>query len=107
MLANMSLFVVCLGRTPITWFSRPQGAIASSTYHAEFSAMRTAVEEAISLRYTLLCFGTPVTDPAIVMCDNLGVIQSACIEDSLLKKNTLLFPIIPFEKLARLVLLPL
>ena len=77
--------IVCLGRTPIHWISKRQGAIASSTYQAEFSAMRTAVEESVALRYTLRCFGVPVTKPTMLLGDNLGVVQSACIEEALLK----------------------
>ena len=42
-----------VGSTPVIWYSRRQGSIASSTYAAEFSALRTATEEAVSLRYML------------------------------------------------------
>ena len=47
---SISGILVFVGRTPITWISRRHVAIASSTYEAEFMAMRTAVEEAKSLR---------------------------------------------------------
>ena len=39
-----------VGSTPVLWLSKRQDSIASSTYAAEFSALRTATEEAISLR---------------------------------------------------------
>ena len=35
-----------VGSTHVTWTSKRQGSIASSTYVAEFSALRTATEEA-------------------------------------------------------------
>ena len=38
-----------VGSTPVLWLSKRQGSIASSTYAAEFSALRTATEEAQSL----------------------------------------------------------
>ena len=70
-----------VGSTPVIWLSKRQGAIASSTYAAEFSALRTATEEAISLRYMLRCLGCNVpTDgscPTKIFGDNLSVIQSA------------------------------
>ena len=68
--------------TPVLWLSKHQGAIASSTYAAEFSALRTSTEEAISLRYMLRCLGCNVpTDgscPTKIFGDNLSVIQSSC-----------------------------
>ena len=61
--------------------SKRQGAIASSTYAAEFSALRTATEEAISLRYMLRCLGCNVpadgSCPTKIFGDNLAVIQNA------------------------------
>ena len=42
-----------VGSTLVIWKSKRQGTIASSTYAAEFSALRTATEEAMSLRYML------------------------------------------------------
>ena len=70
-----------VGSTPVTWYSRRQGSIASSTYAAEFSALCTATEEAVSLRYMLRCLGcnVPVNGhcPTKVFGDNLSVIQNS------------------------------
>jgi hypothetical protein len=49
--------------------------------------MRTAVEEAISIRYMLRCLGVPVTRPTELCGDNFGVIQSAEIPEGELKKK--------------------
>ena len=49
--------------------------------------MRSAVEEAISLRYMLRCLGVPVTHPTDLYGDNFGVIQSAEIPEGELKKK--------------------
>jgi len=43
--------------------ARRQGAIERSTYSAEFMAMKTAVEEVMSVRYMLRCLGVKVTRP--------------------------------------------
>ena len=69
-----------MGSTPVTWGSRRQGAIASSTYAVEFSALRTVTEEAISLRYMLRCLGCNVpvdgSCPTKVFSDSLSIIQN-------------------------------
>jgi hypothetical protein len=79
--------MVFVGSTPVLWPSKHQGCIATSTYTAEFVAMRSAVEEAISIRYMLRCLGVPVTKPTNLYGDNFGVIQSATIPDGELKKK--------------------
>jgi hypothetical protein len=79
--------MVFVGSTPVLWPSKRQGCIATSTYTAEFVAMRSAVEEAISIRYMLRCMGVPVTNPTNLYGDNFGFIQSANIPEGELKKK--------------------
>ena len=79
--------MVFVGSTPVIWTSKRQGCVATSTYMAEFVAMRHAVEEAISIRYMLRCLGVPVKSPTNLFGDNLSVIQSATIPDADLKKK--------------------
>lgn len=67
--------------------SKRQGAIETSTYGAEFCAMRTAVEEVQAVRYMLRCLGVKVNAAALICGDNMGVIQNCTISDSLLKKK--------------------
>lgn len=80
-----------VGSTPVLWRSTRQTSIASSTYAAEFMALRTATEEAISLRYMLRCLGVPVpndgTCPTRLFGDNLSVIQNASNPEADLKKK--------------------
>ena len=73
----------------MAWSSCCQQCIATSIYCAEFIAMRSAVEEAISLRYMLCCLGVPVPKhkPTQIYGDNWSVIQSANIPDSEMKKK--------------------
>ena len=84
---SISGLIVFVGSTPVIWTSKRQGCIATSTYCAEFISMRSAVEEAISIRYMLRCLGVPVTKPTDLFGDNFGVIQSAEIPDGELKKK--------------------
>ena len=79
--------IILVGRTPVFYYSKRQGAVETSTYSAEFMAMRHAVEEVGSIRYMLRCLGVNVDVPSKVFGDNLGVIQNATIKDSLLKKK--------------------
>lgn len=68
--------IAFIGSTPVTWASKRQGAIATSTYTAELCAGRTAAEEAISIRYMLRSLGVPVTTRTLLLGDNLGSLQS-------------------------------
>jgi hypothetical protein len=79
--------IVFGGSTPVLWPSKHQGCIATSTYTAEFVAMWSAVEEAISIRYMLRCLGILVMKPTNLYGDNFGVIQSATIPEGELKKK--------------------
>lgn len=69
-----------VGSTPITRGSKRQGAIASPTCAAEFSALRTATEEAISLRHMLCCLGCNVPSdgscPTKIFSNSFSVIQN-------------------------------
>ena len=81
--------ILFVGSTPIAASSRCQSCIATSTYCAEFIAMRCAVEEAISLRYMLRCLGIPIKKglPINLYGDNWSVIQSANVPNSEMRKK--------------------
>jgi hypothetical protein len=79
--------IIFIGRTPVFFSSKRQGAIETSTYGAEFCAMKTAVEETMAVRYMLRCLGVRVNHASLICGDNLGVIQNSTISDSLLKKK--------------------
>ena len=78
---SISGIIVFIGSTPVMWQSKRQRCIATSTYCAEFIAMRSAVEEAISIPYMLRCLGVPVIKPTELFGNNFGVIQSAKIPE--------------------------
>ena len=79
--------VIFLGRTPVLFQSKRQGAIETSTYSSEFCAMKTAVEEAHALRYMMRCLGVKVEHATPILGDNKAVIQNSTLPDSLLKKK--------------------
>ena len=66
--------LILLGQTPVYFMSKRQGEIATSTYRAEFGAMRNAAEEVQSVRYMLRCIGVKVKHATLICGDNLGAI---------------------------------
>ena len=79
--------IIILGRTPVIWISKRQGAIETSTFGAEFSAAKSAVEELLTLRYMLRCLGVKVTMPSFLVGDNKGMITNVSVPESPLKKK--------------------
>lgn len=85
----MSVVIVMVGSTPITWKSKRQGAVQTSTYGAEFSVMRLAMEGAITIHYMLRALGINVSKPSMTSGDNAGVIANASTPDAMLKKKNM------------------
>ena len=81
--------IAFVGRTPISWLSKRQGAVQTATFGAEFTALKRAVEEAVTLRYYLRSMGVRVTKPSIIYGDNLSAIINATTPGSQLKKKYL------------------
>ena len=79
--------IAFLGRTPALYLSKQQGAIETSTYGAEFCALKTSVKETIAIRYMIRCLGVNVINASLLCEDNMGVIQTSTIKSSLLKKK--------------------
>jgi hypothetical protein len=76
-----------VGSTPIIWKSKKQGAVQTSTYGAEFSAMRLANEETIAIWYMLQALGIKISAPSAIARDNAGVIANASMPNATLKKK--------------------
>ena len=84
---SVSGIIAFVGSTPISWTSKRQGTIESSSYSAEFCAGRVACKEAITLHYMLRSLGVTVPGPTRLCGDNLGMIMSSTNPDSEIKKN--------------------
>ena len=76
-----------IGNTPVSWISKRQSAIATSTYSAELCAAKVGAEEAVSLRYMLRSLGVPVGGRTKLIGDNLGSLLSTTNPAALLKKK--------------------
>ena len=79
--------LIFLNCAPIIWYSKRQNTVESSTFGSEFVALRIAVEQIKALRYKLRMFGVPVGGPALVYCDNQGVVKNAQLPESTLSKK--------------------
>jgi len=79
--------LIYLNCAPIIWFSKAQSTVETSTFGAEFIAMRIGVEMLEALRYKLRMFGIPIDGPANVFGDNKSVITNATVPSSTLKKK--------------------
>ena len=79
--------IAFLGRTPAFYLSKQQGSIETSTYGAKLCAMKTCVEETITIRYMMQCLGVNVETASLLCGNNMRVIQNSTINLSLLKKK--------------------
>ena len=59
----------------------------TSTFGAEFFAMKVAVQMTEALRYKLRMFGVPVNDATRVLCDNESVVKNSSLLASTLNKK--------------------
>jgi hypothetical protein len=81
-------FLVYLNCAPIYWLSKKQTSIETSSFGAEFTAMKQCVEYLHGLRYKLRMMGIPCEGPAFVYGDNQSVLANTSIPDSTLKKKS-------------------
>jgi len=79
--------MIHLNSAPITWLSKAQSTVESSTFGSEFVAMRIMVEMLESLRYKLRMFGIPIDGPSNVFCDNKSMVTNSTVPTSTLKKK--------------------
>jgi hypothetical protein len=73
--------------TPITWYSKRQNTIESSTFGSEFVALKIATEMNEALRYKLRMFGLDIDGPTNVFCDNKSVVTNVTNPESTLNKK--------------------
>ena len=79
--------LIFVNKAPIHLYSKRQATVESSTFGAEFCAMRIAADMIESLRYKLCMFGVPINGPANVYCDNEAIYKNTVLPESTLKKK--------------------
>jgi hypothetical protein len=76
-----------LNKAPIIWYSKSQKTVETSTFGAEFIALKTGTELIKSLCYKLRMMGVPLEGPANVLVDNDSVVKNSTIPSSTLQKK--------------------
>ena len=79
--------LVLLNNTPISWYSKCQKTVESSTYGSELVASRIAVETIMSLRYFISMLGCQLEPSSLMLGDNMAVVLNTTIPSSALKKK--------------------
>ena len=90
-------YVIFLNRAPILWYSKRQQTVETSTFSAEFIALKVCLEAIEHLRFKLRCFGVPMEkgEPTYVFCDNESVVKNTTNVESTLNKKTLIYRLPP------------
>ena len=81
-------FIVYCNNAPIYWYSKKQGGIETSSFSAEFMAMKSCCEYIRGLRYKLRMMGIGVIGPSYIYGDNKSVLVNSSKPDSVLKKKS-------------------
>lgn len=86
--------IIYVQNAPIIWYSKRQNTVESSSFGSEFVALRIAKELIVALRFKLRSFGVPIEGPhedpggpALVHCDNNGVVKNTSRPESTLSKK--------------------
>ena len=81
-------FVVFLNMAPIYWHSKKQTSIETSSFGAEFIAMKQCCEYVRRLRYKLRMMGIPVEQSTYIFGDSKSVLHNISSPHSVLKKKS-------------------
>ena len=79
--------LIFMNKAPIHWFSKRKATVETSTFGAEFCAMKIGIEMIEGMRYKLRMLGVPLDGAADVFCDNEAVYRNTVIPESTLKKK--------------------
>ena len=79
--------IIFINGAPISWYSKRQNTIETSTFGSEFVALRIAVEMNEGLRYKLRMMGIPIMGPSNCFCDNQSVVTNSILPHSTLAKK--------------------
>ena len=81
--------VLLVNNTPLTWLSKRQKTVETSTYGSELVASRIAVDLLVEWRYKLRMLGVVLENVSYLVGDNMSVILNTTLPSSSLKKKHL------------------
>jgi hypothetical protein len=73
--------ILFLNRAPIVWYFTKQNTVETSTFGAEFVALRIATEIIEATHYNLRMLGIPIDGACSVFCDNESVVKNSSIPE--------------------------
>jgi hypothetical protein len=76
-----------VNQTPVEWYCKLQSTVETATFGSEFGVAKTATDQAISLRASLMAMGVPLEKSAWMFGDNQSVITQSTIPSSTLTKR--------------------
>jgi len=79
--------LIFLNRAPILWYSKKQNTVETSTFGAEFVALRIAVELIEGIRYKLRMMGVPIEGSCTTFCDNETAVKNSTVPESMLRRK--------------------
>lgn len=79
--------VLLVNNTPLTWMSKRQKTVETSTYGSELVAARIATDLIIEWRYKLRMLGVVLEDTSMLVGDNMSVVVNTTLPSSALKKK--------------------
>jgi hypothetical protein len=80
-------YLIFVNRAPIIWYSKRQQTVESSSFSAEFVAMRACIERIQAMRFKLRMFGVPIQGETKIFCDNEAVVRNSSRFESALNKK--------------------
>ena len=79
--------LLLINNTPITWISKRQKTVETSTYGSKLVAAKIAIELILAMRYKLRMLGVHVDETPMMLGDNMSVILNTTLPSSMLKKK--------------------
>ena len=80
-----------MNQAPIMWYSKRQQTVETSSFSAEYIAMKVFVETIQQTQFKLRMFGIPMIndEPSYILCDNESVVNNPTrLESTLNKKHS-------------------
>ena len=81
-------FLVFLNSALVHWMSKKQASIETSSFGAEFTAMKQCTEYVRGLRYKLRMMGISCSSPTYVYGDNQSVLANTTMPHSVLNQKS-------------------
>ena len=81
--------ILLVNNTPVTWISKRQKTVETSTFGSELVASRIAVDLLIEWRYKLRMLGIHIEEQSWLVGDNMAVVLNTTLPSSSIKKKHL------------------